>query len=1139
MASFVMNVSNRTRQGFASTPTLGPSLDGEARMKLVLALAAALAASALHAAPGYYRDPALHGDTVVFTAEGDLWRVPVTGGLATRITTHPASESQAAISPDGRTVAFLASYDGAPDVYAMPLAGGEPVRLTYEGGRSWVQGFDRDGRVVYATENVIGPTLRRVLRSVDLQGRDPRELPLADAREAAFDADGGTLWFTRLGLAVNNDNALDYRGGAMGQVWQWRMGSNEEARRIAPDLDANLVQPMWWNGRLYAVSDAGGRPNLWSMAPDGSDRKALTAHAGFDVREPSLHDGRIVYQHGADLRVFDLRSGVDQLLRIELGSDYGQRRQRFVAKPMGFLTSAHANAAGKRVALTARGRVALAGTGALRRVDVAAPERARLREAVVSHDNRWVYAITDLDGSSEIWRYPADGSPGARPMTSGGTRHRWRLYPSPDGRFLAHDDKGGRLSLLDLESGESRVIDESKFAVDDSYNGVAWSADGRLIAFARPDSARLVDQMVVYDTRTSQHAVVTSDRYESFAPAFSRDGDFLYFLSNRTFQGAPGHPWGDRNTGSIFDKRTKIYALALQPKARFPFLPPDELAPADDANPSERTAKEDDAQPDKKGVKKSAVPDGIVFDGLTQRLFEVPVPAGNYRQLALHADRLYVLERDAGATARGQLEWLAIANDAPKLEDFLSDVQAFELSADGKKLFVTKAAGDAAAPPVPGDLLLFDAGTKPPEDMAKSTVRVADWSLAIDPVDEWRQMFDDAWRMHREFSFDPAMRGQDWNAVRARFEPLLARVNDRAELDDLFAQMMAEHGILHSQVRDGELRTDPNAPVPAALGAKLAAAEGGVRIDRIYRTDPEVPGERSPLQAPGVDARDGDLLLAINGRPVRTPGEVAMQLRQQAGQQVLLQLKRGNAAAHRTVAVPVRVDRDAALRYSDWVQGTRERVEQAGGGRIGYLHLRAMTANDMAQFVRDFYAQYDREGLVIDVRRNRGGNIDSWIIEKLLRRAWAFWKPASGTPYSNMQNAFRGHLVVLQDQLTYSDGETFAAGVKALDLGPVIGMRTSGAGVWLSDRNRLADNGIARVAEFAQFDAQGRWLIESRGVAPDIEVDNLPYATAMGGDAQLDAALSWLENTLREQPVMPLEPGPMPPRPGTAHDGSR
>ncbi len=1101
------------------------------------ALAASVLASVAIAGPGYYRDPAIHGDTVVFTSEGDLWSVSSNGGLARRLTTHPASESQAAISPDGRTLAFVASYDGAPDVYAMPLAGGAPVRLSHDGGRLWVQGFDRDGNVVYTTENVIGPTLRRVLRVVDIEGRHTREIPLADAREAAFDADGKTLWFTRFGLQVSGDNALDYRGGAMAQVWRWTVGSDAEASRIATDLDANLSQPMWWQDRLYAVSDAVGRPNLWSMAPDGSDRRALTQHLDFDVRDASLQGGRIVYQHGADLRVFDLASNSDRAIAIELGSDYGQRRSRFVPKPITFLTSAQVADDGKRVALTARGRVALAGTGTLRRVDVAAPAGARLREALLSHDGKSVYAITDLDGKSEVWRYPADGSPGGKALTTDGTRHRWRLYPSPDGRWLAHDDKAGRLHLLDLSNGRNRTIDESRFVIDDSYVAVTWSPDGRYLAFVRPDSARLIDQLIVFDSQTSQSAVLSSDRYESFSPSFSRDGHWLYFLSNRTFQGAPGHPWGDRNTGSIFDKRTKIYAYALQPKQRFPFLPSDELAQADDANPSEREAG-DDVQKDAKKKKEPEAPT-VVFDGLKDRLFEVPAPAGNYAALALHADRLYVLERDGIPTARGQLKWMPLANDAPKLELFLADVLSFALSGDGKKLFVTKAVGDPTAPPTPGDMYLFDAGTKVPDDLSKVTVRVSDWTIAVDPVDEWKQMFDDAWRMHREFSFDPGMRGADWKAVRARFAPLAARVNDRAELDDVFAQMMAEHGILHSQVGGGQLRADPEAPAAAALGALLRADDGGVRIERIYRTDPEVPGERAPLQQAGVDARDGDVIVSVNGRPVRTPGEVAMQLRQQAGQQVLLQLRRGSAAPHRTVVTPVRIDRDAALRYSEWVQSTREKVQEAGRGRIGYLHLRAMTPSDMAVFVRDFYAQYDREGLIIDVRRNRGGNIDSWIIEKLLRRAWAFWQPASGTPYSNMQSAFRGHLVVLADQFTYSDGETFAAGVKALNLGPVIGMRTSGAGVWLSDRNRLADNGIARVAEFGQFDMTGRWLIESRGVMPDIEVDNLPHATALGQDAQLAAALANLEQRLREQPVPPLKALPVPPRPQWGHDASR
>lgn len=398
-------------------------------------------------------------------------------------------------------------------------------------------------------------------------------------------------------------------------------------------------------------------------------------------------------------------------------------------------------------------------------------------------------------------------------------------------------------------------------------------------------------------------------------------------------------------------------------------------------------------------------------------------------------------------------------------------------------------------------------------------------------------MFDDAWRMHRQFSFDPAMRGVDWNGVRERYQPLLARVHDRLELDDLLGQMSAELGILHSQVRGGEFREDPAAPAPASLGARLVAVDGGMRVEHIYRTDPELPTQRAPLQQPGVDVREGDVIAAVNGRPLRNAGDLARALRAQAGQQVLLDLRR-NRQELRTIVRPVTLEYDALLRYGDWVRGNLAKVEQAGDGRIGYLHLRAMGAGDMANFVREFYAQFDRDGLIIDVRRNRGGNIDSWVIEKLLRRAWAFWQPAHGAPYSNMQQAFRGHLVVLADEFSYSDGETFAAGVKALPLGPVIGQRTAGAGIWLSDRNRLSDHGLARIAETGQFDLQGRWLIEGRGVEPDIAVENLPWATALGGDAQLDAALAHLQRNLRDAPLQPLRARPIPPVGVPGHDAT-
>lgn len=399
-------------------------------------------------------------------------------------------------------------------------------------------------------------------------------------------------------------------------------------------------------------------------------------------------------------------------------------------------------------------------------------------------------------------------------------------------------------------------------------------------------------------------------------------------------------------------------------------------------------------------------------------------------------------------------------------------------------------------------------------------------------------MFVDAWRMHRDFSFDPGMRGVDWNAVRTRYEPLLPRVTDRSELDDLLGQMTGELGILHSQLRGAEFRKDAEAAVAASLGAELRRVPAGAQIRHIYRTEAELPNERGPLQQPGVDVREGDVIVAVNGRALSNVADIADLLHNQVGQQVLLELRRG-AATIQQVVTPVAADGDATLRYSDWVQQTRAAVDRVGNGRIGYLHLRAMGPNDIASFARDFYANYDRDGLIIDVRRNRGGNIDSWIIEKLLRRTWAFWQGAATTPYWNMQQGFRGHLTVLIDPYTYSDGETFAAGIKTLNLGPLIGQRTAGAGIWLSDRNRLSDNGIARIAENGQFRADGQWLIEGRGVSPDIEVENLPFESFNGRDRQLDAALDYLERKLKAEPIIMPPAQPIPPRGTQASDAKR
>ena len=1050
------------------------------------------------AVQGYYSEPSLGPDRIVFVSESDLWSVDVAGGTASRLTAHAEPKGQPALSPDGRWLAFTGRYDGANEVYVMPSSGGSPKRLSFDSAPARVEGWTPAGEVLYATTASSGPFSRRVLRAVDPETLARRELPLMDARQAAFD-DSGSIYFIRFGLAVTNDNAREYRGGAMAQLWRFHPQYDEEAERLAPDHHGNLEQPMWWEGQLYVISDAdGGVANLWRLQADGSDPVRLTEHDDFDVRGASLFEGQIVYQHGADLRLFDLADNSDQVLDIRLASDRGQKMTRWLDSPLGFLDNAHFAPDGERVVLTARGRVALVGTGSIRRIEIDLPERSRARQAMLSPDGDWLYAIVDATDEHEIWRFPVKSNGEAEALTDDGHTQRENLVVSPDGRAIAHSDRDGVLWLLDLASGSNRRIDASNGA---GYRDMVWSPDSRALALVRPDSSMQRPQLLVYDIAGDHLHVLTSDRYESYSPAFSPDGRWLYFLSDRHFEANPTSPWGDRNLGPVFDRRTGIYAYALQPGNRFPLAPRTELTVDDPDNGDELPA--------------------IVFDDLEQRLFEVPVDPGNYSGLAVAAGRLYFLDRAFERGSRASLKTIDFGPDRASIETFADGVEQFALSGDRKQLFY-RLAGNGA-------MYIVDAGARPPGDLGPVQVRVGDWRLPVQPGLEWQQMFVDAWRMQRDFLFDPALRGQDWEAVRARFEPLVARIGDRRELDDLLAQMVAELGVLHSQVRGGDYRSERELANQAFLGGEFEHSAEGVRITRIHASDPELPSGRSPLARPGVDLRVGDIITAVNGRAVSSVADISLLLTHQVGQQVRLDYRRGSRSGA-VVVEPISAWADISLRYQDWVLERREWVEAASQGRIGYLHLQAMGANDIANFAREFYANVDREGLIIDVRRNFGGNIDSWVIEKLLRRAWMFWYRPGEQPFWNMQQTFRGHLAVLIDELTYSDGETFAAGVRSLGLGPLVGQRTAGAGVWLSDTNRMVDRGVLRAAQWPQFSPDGRWLVEGAGVAPDIDVINPPHATWRGEDAQLKRSVEVLLEQLRESPVIVPQAEPIPPR---------
>jgi tricorn protease len=955
------------------------------------------------------------------------------------------------------------------------------------------------------------------LATVDLTTGDTALLPLAQASDGAYDASGARLIFTR--LPFQGSYTKRYRGGTAQNLWSFTRGA-AEAVPLTADYPGSSKSPMLWQGRLYFLSDRDGTMNLWSMAEQGGDLRQHTRHTGFDMQSPSLAAGRIGYQLGADLWVYDIASGRDASVPVRLVSDFEHTRERWVKAPTEWVTSVHLSPTADRLLFTTRGQLFVLPAQQGRIVEVTRNKRVRYREARFMPDGNSVLAISDESGEFELWTTPANGIGPSTQLTKDATILRWDGAPSPDGRYIAHHDKDLRLWLYDVSAKSQKLIATS---ANDDFRDLRWSPDSKWLAYAA-DGANTMTRIFLYGIASGQATPLTSDRYNSASPVWSPDGKWIYFLSDRHLESLVQGPWGPRQPEPFFERQTKIYQVALKRGERSPFQPDDELTKAPAATPPtavEKDAKADTAKPEAAktdAAKPDAVPT-VTIDlvDIERRLLEVPVARGNYSGLDIDGKRLYVVSTDTVERKR-TLKTIPLDNRKTPPDTFMEDVRRYELSLDRRKLLVQK--GD--------DYYVVDAGARAPTELAKSKVDLSGWSFRLDPRDEWRQMFTDAWRMERDYFYDRRMHGVDWPAVRDRYAPLVERITDRAELSDLLSQMVGELSALHIFVRGGELRRGQDDVVPASLGARFArdAKAGGYRVEHIYRSDPDLPDEIAPLARPSVDVSEGDVIEQVNGVPALSSPDIGSLLRNQAGRQVLLRVRPKGAAASRDVVVtPITLARENDLRYDEWEYTRRLDVESKAKSRIGYVHLRAMGGDDIAAWAREFYPVFNREGLILDVRHNRGGNIDSWLLGRLLRKAWFYWQPRNGQTAWNMQYAFRGHMVVLVDQFTASDGEAFAEGFRRLGMGKIIGTRTWGGEIWLSSSNVLVDRGIATAAETGVYGPEGAWLIEGHGVDPDIVVDNLPHATFRGGDAQLDAAIAHLQALIASKPI-PVPPPP-------------
>ena len=1102
---------------------------------LALVFIVGVASSNDFAPLGYYRHPAIHGDTIVFTAEGDLWKVGVQGGVAQRLTSHLKQEDYAAISPDGATIAFCAQYEGSTEIYTMPINGGLPERQTYEAGRMRVVGWTPAGEILYSTRKY--STLPdNQLVAVDPRNYTRRIIPLHQADQGAFDDTGTTLIHEFTRLPFQGSRTKRYRGGTAQNLWKFVMGGGE-AVPLTVDFPGTTKDPMWWGGRVYYVSDQGETMNLWSMNPDGRDRRQLTRHKGWDVQSPSLSDGRIAYQLGADLHLYEIEAGTDAKIPIRVASDFDQTREKWVEKPPEYITSVHPSPNGDRVVVTARGGLFTFPVKDGRVVEVTRGDHVRYRDGRFLPDGKTLLAMSDESGEVEFWKVPADGIGEAEQITNDGKVLRRGGVAAPDGKWIAHHDKDQEMWLLEVETKTQRKI---AFSPNGEFRDLSWSPDSRWLAFGqRADNTFL--QIKLYNVETRQITDLTTDRYNSRSPAWSSDGEWLYFLSDRHLESLVRTPWGTRQPEPFFDRTQKIYHLPLKKGLRSPFQPDDELHPdskedekedkSEGAKEDQEAAEDDAGQTDaeKEGdegdTKEEPVEVEIDLDGIERRLIPVPASPGNYRSLSVSKKRLYWISTEAPKDSKPELKVLEIQNEEKEPETWWSDVRGYELTFDRKKVMVRKGK----------DIFVFPADKKPPakkKEIDKAKVDLKDWKFSVQPLEEFRHMFIEAWRLERDYFYDRGMHGVDWPAVRDKYLPLVERVTDRAELSDLIGQMVGELSALHIFVVGGDHREGQDDVTPASLGALLSRNEslGGYLVDHIYQPDPDHPEKLSPLARQDVDIREGDIILAINGVKTLSEPSIGALLRNQTDRQVRLRVRPADASQQErdVIVEPISGSKEADLRYEEWEYTRRLKVDEWSSGEMGYVHLRAMGSRNIAEWARQYYPVFNRKGLVLDVRHNRGGNIDSWILEKLLRKAWFFWQPRVGNPTWNMQYAFRGHMVILCDQMTASDGEAVTEGFRRLGLGKVIGTRTWGGEIWLSFSNFLVDRGIASAAEVGVFGPEGEWLIEGHGVDPDIVVDNLPHATFKGEDAQLRAAVEHLQQLLREQPISEPKAPPYP-----------
>jgi tricorn protease len=1079
------------------------------------ALLILLLPSSSSAKPGYYRDPDIHGDRIVFASEGDLWIVPAGGGSAQRLTSHPGSEYFPKFSPDGKTIAFTGEYDGNQDVFVMDTQGGEPRRLTWHPGSDQVLGWTPDGTKVLYRSNMQEPNHNWEIYSVPAAGGDPEKLPIGWAARLDIDSASGMWAFNR--SSWETATWKRYRGGTAPDIWAGDP-KKQDFHQVTTFTGSDAF-PMWHEGRIYYLCDQGGTFNLWSILPDGTDAKQLTQFKEWDARFPSMGpDGRIVFSMAADIYLFDPKDGASHKVDVDLPSDRVLTRERY-PNPSQYITGFTLAPDGDRLAVEARGEIFSVPVKDGVTLPVTHGSGARERGATFDPKGKQIVFISDATKEEDIRVMDAWGRGEAKIVKPAG-KTGWHFTPvfSPDGKWIAYADQTMTLYIVPAGGGQPVTVDHSTQSEISRYS---WSPDGRWLAY---DKARSTEYsgIHIYDTKTQKILAVTGASTDDFDPSWDPDGRYLYFLSNR----ATNPLLGTRDWDNIEAKSTKPYMVLLRKDVKNPMADLEGLPP-DGKEDAKAEAKTEDKDKGKDKEKKDEAPKPVEIDadGLADRVVELPVDYGNYFGIDATSKTVFFLSAPLkGFAEQGGLfeeegpdnTLMSFDLEKKKAKSFMEGVGGYSLAAKSNKIAVMKGHGE-----------IYVVGTdSPPGDLGDAKVSLDGMVIDLDPREEWAQIYYEGWRHERDFFWDPGMGGLNWQAIRDQYATLLPRLSSRDDLRDLLGEIIGELGNSHTYVWGGDPGKDVTHVSTGLLGADVVREGSAYRISRIYRGDP-ADQVRSPLRDPGVNVSEGEYILAVNHSPFEANRPFTASFENLAGKEVVLTVSdKASGGASRDVVVKT-IPGEGSLRYADWVRHNREYVAEKTGGKIGYVHIPDMWKNGLIQFNTWFYPQLDKEGMVVDARWNGGGAVSQMIVERFRRHLVSFDRSRAGGISTYPNRVLNGPFVVLTNQFAGSDGDIFPMVVQLEKLAPVIGMRTWGGVVGIRGDKPLVDGGMLTQPEFAWWDPGQGWSLENRGVIPDIEIENQPQDLAKGKDAQLDRAIEEVMKLHEAHPPVVPKFGPV------------